>query len=130
MATSERLAANAYTPETSDRVYGELFGLAGAALQAGASVVVDAVFAKETERAAITAVAMNLGAPFDGLWLEAPRAVLEQRLAVRQGDASDADAAVLRKQLTFDLGHIAWQRVDACGSADAIEHQVLARLGG
>ncbi len=128
VALPDRLPASAYTQEASDRVYAELIGLARRALDAGASVVVDAVFARERERAEIEALAHAAGVPFVGLWLEAPADVLEQRVTARKDDASDADAAVLHRQLTYDLGTIAWNRIDAgCGQAE-VEREVAARI--
>jgi len=54
-------------------------------------------------------------APFQGLWLEAPLDVLRARVAARRGDASDADAAVLKAAAARDAGPIAWHRLDAAG---------------
>jgi len=39
-----------------------------------------------------------------------------QRVSVRTGDASDADAEVARKQEEFVTGAVTWSRVDAAGS--------------
>jgi predicted kinase len=71
---------------------------------------VDAVHARPDERAAVEAVAREMGVGFEGVWLEAPEAELIRRVAARTGDASDADAAVVRAQLTYDLGEIGWRR--------------------
>lgn len=128
IALANRLPAAAYTREASDRVYGELVGLARRALDAGASVVVDAVFAREHERAEIEALAHAAGVPLIGLWLEAPADVLEQRVTGRKDDASDADAAVLRRQLTYDLGTITWNRIDAGRSQAQVERDVVGRI--
>jgi aminoglycoside phosphotransferase family enzyme/predicted kinase len=124
-----RLPPEAYTPDASARVYDKLDELAGAALKAGQAVIVDAVFARTAERASIASIARTAGAAFDGLWLEAPPPTLERRLAERRGDASDADVAVLRQQLCYDLGPIDWRRVDVAGGAFSVAQTVRAHLG-
>jgi aminoglycoside phosphotransferase family enzyme/predicted kinase len=107
------LAPAAYTAERTAHVYSTMDELAGAALHAGQAVVADAVFAREDERRAIEAVAAKTGTRFIGLWLEAPTPTLEARLDRRTGDASDADKAVLQRQLAYDLGKLTWTKLDA-----------------
>jgi predicted kinase len=116
---TERLPASAYTPEVSHRVYARLYERAGAALSAGHSVIVDAVFSTPDERAAIETVATAAGAPFMGLWLWAPAAVLRERVERRTGDASDATGAVVAEQLARGAGSVPWRRIDASGAAHA-----------
>jgi predicted kinase len=110
-----RLPPSAYTPEASAAVFAELAAQAGAVLRAGHAVVADAVFLRPEERAAIEAAARDAGLPFDGLWLAAPRAVLEARIAARTGDASDADVAVLAAAAGRDPGPLTWRVLDASG---------------
>ncbi len=129
VAMAQRLPESAYAQTASNRTYSELAALVRCALNAGASVIVDAVFARDRERIAIEQIARDAGVQFTGIWLEAPAAVLEQRVGQRLGDASDADVEVVRRQLSYDLGDIAWIRVDASPSAEEIEHHVLARIG-
>jgi predicted kinase len=121
------LPAAAYTAEASAAVFAELAANAEAALRAGHAVVADAAFLRPAERAAIGAAATAAGVRFTGLWLTAPIAVLEARIAARhaaglrkpaQRDASDADAAVLAAAAARDAGHVTWHEVDA--SADPI----------
>ncbi|MEX0838903.1 MAG: AAA family ATPase, partial [Parvibaculum sp.] len=99
-------------------------------IEAGQYVIVDAVFARPEERAAAARLAADLAVPFAGLWLEAPAAVLEARVAARERegrDPSDAGIAVLRKQLAYDLGAMDWQKVDASGStAETLERAAKA----
>ncbi|WP_368744429.1 AAA family ATPase [Desertibaculum subflavum] len=125
---TERLAPEDYAPELSPRVYAALRERAGAALAAGRAVVVDAVHARPEERSAIEAVATAAGVRFDGLWLEAPRATLTARLAHRQGDASDATAAVLQEQYGYDTGPITWRRIETGGEVAQIVDHLAAGL--
>ncbi|MBX3480054.1 MAG: AAA family ATPase [Caulobacter sp.] len=124
----DRLPAQAYAPEVSPRVYGEMFDNAGALLAAGRAVILDAVFLKPEERAAAARVAAAAGVPFEGLWLEAPQPLLEQRINHRTGDASDADVAVLHGQLTRDLGEMTWRRVDSDGAFEPAAEALVRRL--
>ncbi len=111
----QRLPASAYTREASAAVFGELAATAEAALRSGHAVIADAAFLRPEERAAIEAAARAAGVRFDGVWLTAPRAVLEARIAARTGDASDADAAVLQAAAARDAGAVTWRVLDAAG---------------
>ena len=125
---TEALPPSSYTAAASDRVYDTMIDLARMALSAGVPVIVDAVFSKEAERQAVERIAGELGVPFDGIWLEAPRAVLEARLRGRKGDASDADVAVLEAQLAYQLGEMRWARMDVSGDPTQVEAEVFSRV--
>lgn len=128
VAPETRLPLEAYAPEVSAAVHGELFAAAGNALGAGQAVILDAVFLDPVQRAAAEGVAKAAGVPFAGLWLEAPLEVLRARLAARAAagrDASDADASVLERAAALDPGRIAWTRIDATGDAPAAARLAL-----
>jgi hypothetical protein len=113
---TDRLPPAAYTAAASEKVYAEVLAIARRALAAGHCVVIDAVLSQPEERRAIELLASDAGAAFKGLWLEAPRSVLETRVSERRGDASDATAEVVAAQLARGAGDVAWARVDAGGS--------------
>ena len=126
VAELERLPDDAYRPEVTERVYAALRAQAAAALHAGHSVIVDAVHATIQERHAVAAVAAAASAPFTGLWLEAPPAVLAARVVARQADASDATARVVADQVHWSVGPIDWARVDATPPIDQVVGAALA----
>ena len=59
-----------------------------------------------------------LGVPFRGLFLAADLATRSARVGMRGHDASDADVAVARRQESYDLGTLAWRRIDASGTPE------------
>ena len=69
---TQRLERQHYRIGTAQRVYSIVEDKVRRALDAGHPVIVDAVFAKEDERAAIEAIAREAGCEFVGLWLAAP----------------------------------------------------------
>ncbi|WP_340117502.1 AAA family ATPase [Pelagibius sp. 7325] len=109
----EHLPPEAYSAEASADVYAALVARACQALAAGHAVILDAVFARPEERETVEAVARAAGVEFTGLWLQAPPAVLKSRVSARSGDASDATAAVVEQQLTYDLGVVSWHPIAA-----------------
>ncbi|MGN6461923.1 MAG: AAA family ATPase [Pseudolabrys sp.] len=115
---TQRLPATAYTQKITRRVYDGLLEQAGRVLAAGHSVLVDAVFAQPQERAQIDAVAQDRTCRHVGLFLEADLATRMKRVGARIGDASDADAAVVQRQSSYDLGRLTWRRIDASGTPD------------
>lgn len=125
VAPEERLPPAAYAERVSAAVYAEMFATARAALDAGQCVVLDAVFLDAAQRAAAERTAREAGVAFDGLWLEAPIAVLRARLAARRGDASDADEAVMLRAAAADPGRITWRRIAAEEGAEAAARQAL-----
>lgn len=115
---TQHLGASAYTGKVSEKVYSCLMHKAKLALMAGSSVIVDAVFSNEAEREHAQAVARDAGASFDGLWLDASEKSMIERVTDRTGDASDADASVVRKQLKKPTGNISWRRISTDGTLD------------
>ena len=109
----EHMPAGSYTSEASARIYDAFLARAERVLCAGHSVVLDAVFAHDGERTAAEALALKLGVPFEGIWLDVPKEVAQARVANRKADASDATPAVVERQFGYDLGTITWQRRDS-----------------
>jgi aminoglycoside phosphotransferase family enzyme/predicted kinase len=129
---TQRLERQHYRIGTAQRVYSIVEDKARRALAAGQAVIVDAVFAKQEERAAVEVIAREAGCDFVGLWLTAPSDLLIARVERRRGDASDADRRVVREQLGYDLGDISWTQVDAAGTPEqslADAREALAAAG-
>jgi aminoglycoside phosphotransferase family enzyme/predicted kinase len=118
-----RLGPEGHEPEVSRRVYDTLADSAAAVIRLGHTVIVDAVFARPADRDALEQVAARASVPFAGLWLEAPESTLIARAERRGLDPSDADAHVIRAQLTHGTGTIRWSRIPATGTADVVRDQ-------
>ncbi len=127
---SDRLPPEAYTAEVSGRVFAILAERAAFTLDAGWSVIADAVYGAPEQRAVIEGVATARGIPFAGFWLEAPLPILETRVDARQGDASDADVPVVRRQWrTLDQAAVRWHRVHADRPLDTVAAEIAQLLG-
>lgn len=129
VAPEARLPKEAYTPERNVAIYRALLEDAQTVISAGIPVILDGVFADGAERDAVMQLARKAGTPFAGLWLEAPRAVMHERVGRRRGDASDADAAVVDRQLGYALGDLSgWVRMSATGSPEEVLIRALAAI--
>jgi aminoglycoside phosphotransferase family enzyme/predicted kinase len=122
------LEASGYSPEINARVYQTLAERARIALSGGHAVIADAVYRSPEERDAIRAVARDVDAPFLGLWLEAPSAILGSRLIGRTGDPSDATVAVLDRQLESGAGAVEWQPLDTSPSLEKVVERATVLL--
>lgn len=121
-----RLGPDAYTSDVTEQVYDRVLDKAERSLRAGHAAIVDVVASSPDERRAIAAIAQRTGCPFVGIWLEAPIATLIERVKARRGDASDADAAVVRRQADYELGENTWTRIDASGTARQTLNSAIA----
>lgn len=91
-----------YSQSMSNNTYDELARITTLLLQNGQSVIVDATFLKHKERDAFEEIAESQNARFAILHFHAHTKQLEQNIlarAQRNDDASDADVAVLHKQI-------------------------------
>jgi uncharacterized protein len=88
-----------YDAAASERTYARLAEIAGTALRAGFSVIVDAAFLDPALRARFISLARRHGARPAVLACEAPPDILRERIAKRRNDPSDAGTAVLEAQL-------------------------------
>jgi aminoglycoside phosphotransferase family enzyme/predicted kinase len=125
----QRLPPTAYTELKSTAVFSELASLVEIAAKGGHAAIGDATFMDFAHRAVVEAAAAQAGVPFFGIWLSAPLAVLEQRIAARTGDASDATVEVLHAAAVNDPGPAGWHAVDASDGPSA-EQAVLALAEG
>jgi hypothetical protein len=117
VAPEARLSQEAYTPDANIATNEALVEQARIAAEAGHGVIIDATFLDPVVRQAI----VPAGRRFLGIWLQAPLAELEQRVAARTGDASDATIAVLRHAAQDDPGAGDWLAVDATDRTQALK---------
>ncbi|PNG26080.1 AAA family ATPase [Methylocella silvestris] len=123
----ERLPQEAYRAEASGPVYSRLDALAALTLETGQSVIIDAAFFKESERAD-AAAAKVAGGKFLGLWLDAPLEARLERVSARHGDASDAGPQVALAQEAVSLGEINWIHIDAAQPPELVAQAALAAI--
>jgi hypothetical protein len=100
--TGALIEGGIYSAAAGERTYGRLAELARACLAEGWPVIVDAAALRRAERERFRVLAREAGAPFALVACNASREMLLRRVAeraARGSDASDADAAVLQRQL-------------------------------
>jgi aminoglycoside phosphotransferase family enzyme/predicted kinase len=96
------LDAGLYSPEAGRRTYERLAELAGAILNAGYPAIVDGACLKRDQRDRLRSVAACYGAPCVILDVQAPEALVRERVRRRAeegADASEAGLAVLERQI-------------------------------
>jgi aminoglycoside phosphotransferase family enzyme/predicted kinase len=134
------LQAGIYSADASAATYQRLHDIAAVILHAGFPVVVDATYLKHAQRDSAAKVAEATGAPFLILDCNAPQAVIESWLALRQvdkKDPSDATLAVIeaqqasREALT-PAEILCSKRVQTneSGTLDTVVEQIRQRLPG
>jgi aminoglycoside phosphotransferase family enzyme/predicted kinase len=111
------LPPEAYTEAANAATNAAVIEQTRVAAASGHAVIVDATFLDMTMRRDLAAA---VEVPFLGVWLSAPLAVLESRIASRSGDASDATVAVLHRSAQNDLGAGDWLAVDASDGTQAL----------
>lgn len=128
-ARTDRLAPEYYSAAFTERTYAALREKAALLLQAGQSVIVDAVAARPEERTALEALAKTASVPFRGIWCEVDNDTAAARIKARLAaadDAADADEGVRRMQETLNTGSITWQRVNtAQQTAETLAAQLV-----
>jgi len=125
---TDRLPERAYQPQMTQKIYDLLVQHAQRILVQGHSVVVDAVFARESERAAIRDAARRLNAGFVGLFLQTDLATRQNRVSRREGDASDATPEIAGLQEKYDVGKIDWAIIDASGTPELTLRRSLVQI--
>ncbi|NTW09867.1 MAG: AAA family ATPase [Chlorobiaceae bacterium] len=111
MAPLERSSAedkaSLYSQSSSEVTYRKLLDIAGIALKEGIPVIVDATFLQKEKRSMFRNLAAQMQCPFRIIRCHAHEIELAERVEKRieeKRDASEADKAVLRKQLESDSG--------------------------
>lgn len=119
----------AYREEAVAAVYRSLTARAMELLAQGRTIIIDAVNARHSERAAHARMAENPSPPtgFRGYWLDVPTAVRQSRIDTRPVGASDATAEITLRQERFLERPILWT-VLPTGIDEAVRF-ILADLG-
>jgi len=88
-----------YSPGATRKTYQKLEQLAGAIIEDGYSVIVDAAFLTREQRVDFESLARDLMVPYIIVEIRAPAEVLRQRIVERERGVSDADIRILEHQL-------------------------------
>jgi predicted kinase len=128
-------AAQLYSAAATERTYARLAELAATLLRAGLHTIVDAAFLRRAERDGLRACAAAHGARVTLIECHAADALLRDRVARRAAaaeDASDADLAVLQRQLQWRERAADDERplrLDTAAAPDALRQQALQAMG-
>lgn len=120
-----------YDREMTERTYHRLEELASSVLASGFPVFVDATFRDPSSRQRFAELARSRGVAFLGIWCEVPTEIALARIGSRQGDASDADVDVRRRQQSESVGQISWKILDCSGSIEEVQasaKRMVARI--
>jgi aminoglycoside phosphotransferase family enzyme/predicted kinase len=128
VSETDKLPESAYGAEITAEIYQVLGQRAIRILAQGQSVIVDAVFAHETERAAICDAARKLNIRFVGLFLASDVATRVSRVGRRERDASDATPEIAEIQENYNIGRVNWAVIDASGTPEQTLVQCQARI--
>ena len=96
--------AGIYTASATKATYERLLTVTERAIKAGYPAIVDAAFLRRAEREQFHRLAQRCGVPFVILDFDAPEKILRERVTRRAAtgaDASEADLAVLERQMQF-----------------------------
>lgn len=124
-----RLPVDAYDADVSARTYAAMMQAAEVTSSQSHAAVADAVFDRRIERERIGEVARRAGVPFCGLWLQAPKDALVQRVMERRGDPSDATPSVVIDQIARHGAATEWTRISAQENIDIVAAAALAAIG-
>ncbi|WP_159104365.1 AAA family ATPase [Sneathiella glossodoripedis] len=117
---------SAYTPQQSEQVYTKMLEVAKTALAHGHSVILDAVFDRPHDQKLFKEQLSSTGANFQGFWLQVEKEKMQERIAARTRDASDATIDVLHMQLQKQPNtHTDWTIINADGSIEQNTNAVL-----
>lgn len=129
LTPGDRLDVQGYSLPVSDLVYEQMRLKAEPILRAGHSVILDATFLRPENRKSLAELAEKFALPLEGIWLEADEAQMTSRVDARQGDASDANADVVRQQLQNYAGPPPdWLTADARADTQQTAKDVAALL--
>ncbi|MBL4666053.1 MAG: AAA family ATPase [Sneathiella sp.] len=119
----------AYTVDQSIAVYAHMKDLMIDAINAGQSVIIDAVLDRHQDRQDFGAVARDLDVNFKGLWLSVDEDVMSDRITGRTRDASDATVEVMQLQMARNSDAVTdWDNLDANGEETEITKAALQLL--
>ncbi len=104
----EPLPVAAYSAAETERTYAHMFALGRHVLLAGQAVVFDATFREAEFRDAAESVASVASVAFTGIWLDVSADERARRVAMRQGDVSDATVSVAIAQASVDPKTLSW----------------------
>lgn len=113
--SNSNIGQNLYAADATRRTYAHLAQLAGAILEAGWPVIVDATFIARWQRDLLHEQAQSHGVAFHILDFQAPVVILRDRIVkrAREGsDASEADLNVLQHQIDTEEALAADEQTD------------------
>lgn len=132
-ATHSGIADGAYAQAITRRTYERLQTLAHPILDAGFPVIIDATCLLRAQRFSMERFAGMVGVPFVLVDVQAPEAVLRERITHRnrnERDASEATLAVLEHQLSVQEPLAAEERKDAItvDTSRGVDVEALGRM--